>query len=546
MSTFLGPPIETEQDIGPSTLGAFISDAATKHADREAVAFHESPAVVRWSYRDLERESRRVGRALLAAGLAPGERVAALMGNRPEWIASVFGIALAGGVVVPVNTFLEPPEIAYVLEHCEASMLLMQDRLRSHAYLENLLPERFPSLRHIACLGIDASRGTVEPWPAFLERGAGVSDADLDARAASVDPDDDAIIIYTSGTTAKPKGVLHAHRVPCLQSRRFARHLCLDESVRAWCAFPLFWTAGFAMMMGATFAVGGCVVLQETFEAGEALALLERERVTSPHAWPHQLGELEGHPDWARADLSALRHVESFGPFGRHPTVRVPPDAWSPRAAYGLTETFTIVTSLPSDAPPELRDRTQGRPLPGTAIRILDPSTGEPLPAGAHGEIAVAGPTMMKGYLKVPRDQVFDADGFFHTGDAGFVDTDGLLHWTGRTSDLIKTGGANVSPVEIETELLRHPGLKAAAAVGVPDSARGEIVVVLALAREGVSVDEEEVRSFLKGRIASYKIPRRVVFVREDELSLTGNAKIKPEELRALALARLAGPAART
>jgi fatty-acyl-CoA synthase len=541
MTTFLGPPIETEQDPGPLTLGGFIADAARKHAEREAVVFYESSLAARWSYRDLERESRRVGRAVLAAGLAPGERVAVLMGNRPEWIASVFGIALAGGVVVPVNTFLEPPELVYVLRHCDASMLLMQVRLRSHAYLEDLAPDAFPSLRRIACVGIEASRGPVEPWSEFLDRGAGVAEAELDARAAAVGPDDDAVIIYTSGTTAKPKGVLHAHRVPCLQSRRFARHLCLDEAVRSWCAFPLFWTAGFAMMMGSTFAAGGCVVLQETFDAGEALALLERERVTSPHAWPHQFGELEEHPNWARTDLSALRHVESFGPLGRHPTVRVPADGWSPRAAYGLTETFTIVTSLPADSPPGVRDRTQGSLLPGTAIRILDPSTGEPQPAGAHGEIVVAGPTMMKGYVKVPRDEVFDADGFFHTGDAGFVDDDGYLHWTGRTSDLIKTGGANVSPVEIETELLRHPGLKAAAAVGVPDPDRGEIVVVVALAHEGASVDEDEVRSFLKGRIASYKIPRSVVFVREDELSLTGNAKMKPEELRALALARLAG-----
>lgn len=541
MTTFRGPPLADEGDAGPLTLGRFIAGARESHADREAVVFSESGVAVRWSYETLYREARAVGRALMAAGLLPGERVAILMGNRPEWIASVFGVALAGGVVVPVNTFLEPPELAYVLEHCEASMLLMQSHLRSHAYLDDLSAVASPKLRRIACLGAEGPNEPVEAWKAFLVRGAGVAEEELDARASSVSPDDDAIIIYTSGTTAKPKGVLHAHRVPCLQSRRFARHLRLDSDVRSWCAFPLFWTAGFAMMMGSTFAVGGCVVLQEAFEAGEAITLLERERVTTPHAWPHQLGELEEHPRWASADLSALRHIESFGPFGRHPTVRVPRDAWSPRAAYGLTETFTIVTSLPADAPAEIRDRTQGRLLPGTAIRIIDPETGAPQPAGAHGEIAVAGPTMMKGYVKVPSDEVFDRDGFFHTGDAGFVDEVGLLHWTGRTSDLIKTGGANVSPVEIETELLRHPGLKAAAAVGVPDPSRGEIVVVVALAHDGASVDEDGVRSFLKGRIASYKIPRRVLFVREDELSLTGNSKMKPEELRALAMSHLAG-----
>jgi acyl-CoA synthetase (AMP-forming)/AMP-acid ligase II len=198
------------------------------------------------------------------------------------------------------------------------------------------------------------------------------------------------------------------------------------------------------------------------------------------------------------------------------------------------------VTSLPSDAPAAIRDTTMGRLLPGTEIRIIDPATGRPQPAGADGEITVAGPTLMKGYVKVPRELAFDDDGFFHTGDSGSVDAEGYLHWTGRTSDLIKTGGANVSPVEIETELLRHPGLKAAGAVGLPHPTLGQIVVVVAVHHDGVAVAEDDVRSFLRGRIASYKIPRRVVFVREEELTLTGNQKIRPEDLRALAASRLA------
>jgi len=279
--------------------------------------------------------------------------------------------------------------------------------------------------------------------------------------------------------------------------------------------------------------------LQERFEPGEALALLERERVTAPHAWPHQMAELEAHPDWQRTDLSSVRYVESFSPFGRHPSVRVDPDVWSPRAAFGLTETFTIVTSTPADAPAAERDASTGEILPGNAIRILDPATGEALPAGEPGEIAVAGATLMKGYVKVPQEQTFDADGFFRTGDAGWMDDQSCLHWTGRTSDMIKTGGANVSPVEIEMALLHHPGLKAAGAVGVADPTLGQIVVVVAVAGDGARVDESDVRAFLEGRIASYKIPRRVIFVREDELSLTGNQKIRAEDLRGLAGARL-------
>ena len=395
-------------------------------------------------------------------------------------------------------------------------------------------------LRSVACVGLDAPLETIHPWSAFLESGNAFPDDELDARANAVRPEDDGIIIYTSGTTAAPKGVLHGHAPAVLQSRRFVRHLALDRNVRSWSAFPLFWTAGFAMVMGATFAAGGCLVLQERFEPGEALALLAAERVTAPHAWPHQMAELESHADWARTDLSSLRYIESFSPFGRHPSVSASDDEWSPRAAFGLTETFTIVTSTPADAAPEIRDAAQGRILAGNAIRIIDPVSGQPLDAGNDGEIAVMGATLMKGYVKVPREATFDRDGFFRTGDAGHVDADGYLHWTGRTSDMIKTGGANVSPVEIETALLHHPGLKASGAVGLPHSTLGQIVVVVAVAQEGARVDEADVRAFLRGRIASYKIPRRVIFVREQDLTLTGNQKIRPEDLRTLAGARLA------
>lgn len=553
MTTFLGPPPDAEAGIGSLTLGGLLAESAARFGDKEALSFHGADGVVRWSYRELHSQARLVARSLLAWGIPKGARVALLMGNRPEWVAAAFGTAMVGGVLAPINTYFEPPELGYVLRHGDAAVLLCQERLLSHAYLDqlaDLCPEletgtpgrlqapAFPFLRLVACLGLGSPRGGAVPWATFLERGSALDDAFLDQASSEVSPADSALVVYTSGTTARPKGVLHTQAAPALQSRRFAHELCLDAEVRVWSAFPFFWTAGFAMVMGATLAAGGCLVLQEHFEPAEALRLLETERVTSPHAWPHQLAQLEDHPDWRRRDLSALRHVEAFGSFGRHPSVQVD-DAWSPRAAYGLTETFTIVSSWPACSPAQEREGHQGRILPGNAVRILDPKTGEPLPVGEHGEIAVRGPTLMEGYAKVPRDQTFDADGFFHTGDAGFVDEEARLHWTGRTSDLIKTGGANVSPVEIEEALLRLPALKAALAVGVPDPQLGEMVVVCAVSHGGAEVSEADVREFLRGRIASYKIPRRVLFFDEEELSLTGNQKIRADDLRALAVKRL-------
>ncbi len=533
VGTFAGPPPETEEGIGSLTLGGMLGEFAGRYADREAVAFHPPGGTVRWTYAELESEARSVARALVAAGLDKGTRVAVLMGNRPEWVAAAFGVTLVGGVLVPINTFFEPPEIAHVLSHADVAVVLHQRELAGHPYDEQLeaLEGGLPYLRRRICLGTPEAA-------AFFEAGSRVSDAEIDARAAAVSPFDDALVIYTSGSTGLPKGVLHAHRAPAIQGWRFAQQLRLDPTVRVWSAFPFFWTAGFCMVMEATLAAGGCLVLQEAFDPGEALALLESERVTSPHAWPHQLAALETHPRWLETDLSSLRQVVDFTSFGRHPTVHVG-DVWSPRAAYGLTETFTIISSSPADTPAAERDGNEGAILPGNVVRIVNEKTGAPCPAGVSGEIRVKGPTLMKGYVKVAPEEVFDTDGFLPTGDAGYVDEEGKLHWVGRTNDLIKTGGANVSPVEIEIELLHHPDLQSALAVGVPHQTLGEVVVVCAVAQPGREVDESGIREFLRGRIASYKIPRHVLFFGEDEIVMTGNAKIRSEDLRRLAAARL-------
>jgi len=497
---FRGPPLEEEAGLGALTLPGLLEQSAAAHADREAVVFPAGG--VRLTYADLRAQSRRLAKALITRGLNKGDRVAVLVANRPEWVVAAFGVTMAGGVVVPVNTWFEPPELEFVLRHCDASLLLLQERFLHRDYRDDLVDvlPTLPYLRDVI---------TLDHWGDLLAEGHGIDDGAV----PDVSPLDDATIIYTSGSTADPKGVLHHHRAAAIQSWRFAQHLRVDEKTRTWSAFPLFWTAGFAMIMGGTIAGGGCLVLTERFEPGEALRVMEAERVTAVHAWPHQAGELEDHPAWATTDLSSLQHVEAFSSFGRHPKVHVD-DVWSPRQAFGLTETFTIISSDPADTPRHGEDMHAGHVLPGNEIRILDPDTGDAVDVGGVGEIAVKGPTLMKGYVKA--DSPLDADGYFHTGDAGWVDDDNCLHWTGRTSDLIKTGGANVSPVEVETALLHHPDLKVAHAVGVPDALLGEVVVVCAVAHDGAAVNEEDVRRFLRRRLASYKIPRHVVFVTED------------------------------
>lgn len=535
----------TDPDL---TSGRFLAEVVRRHGDRRALVF-EGRAI---SYRELDREVRLLARALVGAGVVKGARVAVLMANRPEWVIAHFAAGTLGAVLVPVNTFATPEELHYVLRHSDASLLLLQAGLLKHRYLDDLLsgypsiargaPGRLrvmqlPQLRRVACFGVDEPRGGVETWGQLLALGDGVTDELVEECRAEVEPADDGILVYTSGTTALPKGVLHTQRAAVLQGWRFAEMLRFGPDDVVYTTYPFFWTAGIAMSLHATFAAGGCLLLEESFEPGAALDVIEKERATAVHAWPHQHKALGEHPTAGSRDLSSVRKVDASAPIAR--LAGIEKDEYGAGASYGLSETFTIASAIPADSPLELRKATHGKPLPGMRFRIVDPSSGERLPPGRSGEIAVKGASLMRGYYKVPAESCLDEDGFFRTQDAGCLDEEGYLHWTGRLSNLVKTGGANVSPVEIEEALAGHPAVKLAVALGVAHPTLGEALVLCAVATEGHAIDEAELRAFLRERLAAYKVPRRVLAFRADELSYTGNQKVQVEPLAKQALARL-------
>ena len=536
------------RDTDQFTLGGFLEDVSHRYGDRCAVRF-EGRSI---SYTELERDARQLARGLIGAGVVKGSRVALWMGNRPEWISAAFAVALVGGVLVPVNTFATSEERDTILRHSDCCVLLMQRSLLKHSYLEDLLRDHrdlfegtqgrlrclvLPQIRSVFCLGLDALCGGVQPWEDLLALGEDVSDELVRATATEVTPSDDALIIYTSGTTSQPKGILHRHRAPVIQSYRFAEYMGLTCDDRVWTAQPFFWTAGIAMSLGPTLASGACLILQETFEPGLALALLEGERATTAHAWIHQEKAMAEHPTAALKDLRSLRRIEFTSPLA--PLAGIEKDEWGTHGSYGLSEPFTIASALPWNAPPELREATSGKALPGMTLRIVDPETREVLPAQAKGEIAVKGVTTMRGYYKVEPELYLDESGFFHTQDGGFVDADGYLHWSGRLSNLIKTGGANVSPLEIEAVLAGHPGLKLALAVGVPHKTLGEAIVLCAVRSSGSEVSESDISGILRSKLAVYKIPKRVLFFSDEDLHYTGNQKIQLRLLREAALHRL-------
>ena len=314
----LGPPLADAEGIGARTIGAFTEEVCARFAGNEALVFDDplrGEETVRWSYADVRFHARRVAKAVVAAGLGKGARVGVLMGNRPEAVAALLGAPMAGAVAVPLSTFSPLPELEYLLRHADVSLLLTQTNLLERDFLadaERLDARDLPFLDRVAAVG-DAS------WDALLAEGEAVDEAVLDRRIAEVHEADHALIIYSSGTTDRPKGMLHVHRSPALQfwfqRRLFGRH----EGTRVWTALPVFWTAGLNTVMGSTLAGGACWVMQETFEPGAALALMARERVTEPYSLPHQTAALAEHPGWETTDLSSLRCVFGKSAFAAPP-----------------------------------------------------------------------------------------------------------------------------------------------------------------------------------------------------------------------------------
>jgi fatty-acyl-CoA synthase len=549
-------PLSAEPGIGVLTIPGYLREVTSRFGPREALVMHTADGVVRWSYAMLWERSMEVARALLATGAGKDSRIGVLMTNRPEFLAAVFGIALAGAVTVTLSTFSTAPELEHLLKASGVSVLLFENAVLKKDFSQVLLElepaisaappgqlwsHRFPFLRRLVQVDAIAAAGptgAIETWSGFLSRGSSVPSPLVEATAASVRPSDIGVLFFSSGTTSLPKGIFHAQRAVAIQWWRWPRVMGVSSDARCWTANGFFWSGNFSMVVGCGLSAGGTIVLQSTFQPEEALELMAAERVTSPHAWPHQWAKLEGARNWNTVNLSSLRYVDPGAPLGRHPTVRT---QWHEPPAYGTTETLTIVAALPIRSASERVSHIQGPPLPGNTLKIVDPATGAVVSRGERGEIAVKGPTLMLGYIGIPLDETLDAEGFFHTGDSGYIDEAGRLFWEGRLTDMIKTGGANVSPREIDGVLMEYPGIKLSRTVGVPHESLGEMVVTCIVPHDGTGLEETAIRNFLKERLASYKIPRHVLFFRTEELSMTGSDKVKADALIQLAAERLRG-----
>ncbi len=523
------------------TVFGLLDEAAARAPEREAVTWAPRDAVtVRWTWAQLRDASRDAARRLAGLGVGKGTRVGLLCPNRPEWLAVAFGTLRLGGVLVPLSTLWTRDEIAYALRHADVEVLVTVAGFLRHDYLAHLraiVPDlggelrspAVPALRRVVLLDGDAAG--LARWshlPLALDL------VMLDALEAQVAPTDLATVFFTSGTTAQAKAVVHAHRALAISGRRIADAVGIGPDDAWWGHMPLFWSGGFVLGALATIAGGGRLVLHEIVEPGAALALLEAERCTVMAGW-HQAGPLLDHPDFGSRRL-ALRKGSW------HPAAdRLMGPGHVAVGMYGMSETATCVACARWDDAAEIRATTFGRPLAGMEVRITDPETGHALAPGETGEIQVRGPTLMEGYLRVPRDETLTADGYFRTGDLGFVDASGYLHFGSRLKDVIKTAGVNVAATEVEEALARHPDVGAAFVVGVADSVRGENVAAFVVARPGATIDLEALRAFCREALASYKVPRHLFVIEANDVPRTGTGKVEKPALRRMAEARLAG-----
>lgn len=515
------------------SLADTLAQLATTHADRPALR-HGQTVV---TYAELAADAQRLATGLARLGVGAGTHVGLLMPNRPDWLRCAFAVWRLGAILVPLNTLYRGPELAVALRTADVEVLLCVDRFLRHDYLRILLelcPElavespplrgtAFPALRQVICAGTELPRG-VHAWEELSAAASGAADGAL---SMPVDAQQDAAIFFTSGSTAVPKGVVHTHASMRLAAEGVADRLGLtaDDVIAGY--LPLFFNGGTVGVALATLVRGGCVLLQDTFDAGETLRLFERYGCTTLFAWPHQAEALLHHPAFDRGRLALRKGPGANAPWAAtllasdHQAV----------GAWGMTETGPLATSGRWDEPLAVRRGSHGTPMPGLELRIVDPQTSAPLPPGSTGEIIVRGPRLMRTYYGHDPAACRDADGFFHTGDCGRLDADGRLHFLGRLKDVIKTAGVNVAAAEVEAVLTAHPQVQAAHVVPVPHATRGEDVAAFVVA-EPSGCTAAELQAHCAAALASYKIPRHIFLLSAAELPTLGSGKVDRQALR--------------
>ena len=538
--------------IGVTTFGDMLVAAAQSRPDQVAVAFPE----VRATAGELLDGAVHVARGLRALGVRRHDRVAIVMPNCMDYVRAMFGASLLGAVVVTVNARYRGAELAYVVADSEASALLTSDVFPELDFVELLqcaLPEigeakepvalslsGAPALRACVMFGSSSPAGFVDQ-ACFDELAASVPAESVSAAAATVRVRDAAIMMYTSGTTAMPKGCPLSHEAIVRTGDALNERFSLTEKDAWWDPLPMFHLSSI-LPLTASLRAGSRFISMIDFEADAAVKQILEERPTYLFGtFPTLNQELLGHEGFRNADLSFVRLVNQVAPPDMQRALQAAlPDAVQV-AAYGCTEIGGMISQNDPAETPEQRATTCGVPWPGVEVRIVDPESGLDLPTGERGEIVARGFGTFEGYHNDPQRnaEAVEPGGWFHTGDIGSLDEDGRITYHGRTKDMLKVGGENVAALEVESYLSRHPAVRLAQVVSIPDERLTEVPAAFVEVEPGHEVTENELIVFCRGEMASFKIPRHVRFVSSWPMSAT---KIQKFRLREELLAELGLP----
>ena len=530
------------------TFGSLPDEAARRWGDREALC-HEGQ---RWSFTQFQQEVDRTAKGLISLGVQPGDKVSLWVTNRPEWLFCFFAVAKIGAVTVPVNTRFRTDDLEYVVRQSDSTTLIIVDRSGPVDYLEmvrqlcpeiesgnpnDLRPQKFPELQRVLVLGESQYPGT-RNWDEVMRDAGSVSDDDLERRQQQVDPDGTAMIMYTSGTTGFPKGVMHCHNIR-RQVGDIASRMGITPRDVSLMYLPLFHVFG---LVGGTLLFlesGARMVLTTVFDPQEVLRLIQQEKATLIYGFDTHANALLGHPDITTTDLSSLRTgLLAAGMASSEPAARQAQQLLCPTVSlWGMTEVGGAGALGFLDSPVDDRCLTSGFPLPGLEYKVINPEIGETVPPGTEGELCVRGYGVMQGYYKKPEETAaaIDAEGWLHSGDVGTMREDGVIRFLGRYKDLLKVGGENVDPAEVEEFLLGHPAVDQAQVVGVPDSRLSEVACACVVLKPGQTVSNEDLAAFCRGRLASFKIPQYTVVM--DEFPMTASGKVQKFLLREMAVA---------
>lgn len=521
------------------TIPALVRSAGARFRDKPFLIAEDQVL----NYADLDLRSARLASHLLSMGLGKGDHVGVLMPNSIEWAITWFAVTRIGAVAVPLNTFHKAAELGWTVRHADLRAILAWSTFRNQNFAD-LLEEALPGLSAQCRPGRITVRsapflrtiavwdGAERPWAATLSDKQPAADIDADFLVdaeACVTPADDAMIIYTSGSTGDPKAPVHTHGVLVRHSYNLTFLYGVNGDTVMFTSMPFFWVGGLIAGLHAVIHHGATLVTQPAFDAGAALALIERHRATNTLGWPQQGKSLAEHPDFGNRDLNSVERTSM-------PAMVAPDRRPQGPNALGMTELCGSHIGVDPYMPqPPDRAQTGGWTMEGLEHLIVDTETGTALPGGFSGEIWVRGHSLMQRLYKREREDVFTPDGYYRTGDCGVRSDDGWITFTGRLGDLIKTSsGTNVTPSEVELALCDCDGVLEAYVVGTEDADHGVIVAAAVVPHGGTALDAELLRTSLRTKLSAYKVPKYIWVTDKEQLPFTATGKVKKSDLAAL------------